>query len=128
MHPAAVERDFRAQSNRLVGWGWFLLVVAFLAWGWAAWQVFVPHGADGTSETCAPPAVADRPDPYSSGTATSDEERHERDCAAARDWATPVTLLVVSVPAFAAGSGLFAAGWAMDRARRLTADLERATG
>lgn len=39
-----------------------------------------------------------------------------------------MTLLVVSVPAFAAGSGLFAAGWAMDRARRLTVDLEQATG
>ncbi|WP_436737824.1 hypothetical protein [Streptomyces sp. BBFR102] len=128
MHPAAVERDFHAQAARLRGRGWALLAVALLAWVCAAWQVFLPYGADGTSETCAPPAVADRPDPYSARTSLTDRERHELNCAVARDWTTPVTFLVVSVPASAAGCGLLAAGWAMERARRLTVELERASG
>lgn len=102
MHPAAVERDFHAQSNRLLGFGWILLVLAVLAWGWAAWQVFVPHGVDRSSKTCAPPAFADRPDPYSNRSVLNGDERHERNCAAVRDWTTPVALLVFSAPAFAA--------------------------
>ncbi|MFD6861966.1 hypothetical protein ACFWDM_05930 [Streptomyces diastaticus] len=128
MHPAAVERDFHAQSNRLLGFGWILLVLAVLAWGWAAWQVFVPHEVDRSSKTCAPPAFADRPDPYSNRSVLNDDERHERNCAAVRDWTTPVALLVFSAPAFAAGSGLFTAGWLMERTRRLTVQLEQATG
>ncbi|MFD4985714.1 hypothetical protein [Streptomyces sp. NPDC058374] len=128
MHPAAVERDFQAQAGRLQGWGLASLVVAVVGWGWAAWQVFVPHGVDGSSESCVPPAFADRSDRYRDPSMMNDEDRHERQCATARDWTTPVTLLVVSVPAFAAGSGLLAAGWTMERTRRLTTDLERATG
>jgi len=127
MHPAAVEDRFRTGTERLRGWGFGLLALAAILWGYAAWQLLTPyelHHPNGDSTDCTAPAFADREDVYSGGYAYSGE----RHCAAARDWPKPVAALVLATPLATAGGVLLAIGSVSGRLRQHEADLDRARG
>ncbi|WP_329118830.1 hypothetical protein [Streptomyces sp. NBC_01465] len=127
MHPAAVEQDFLARSDRLRGWGVGLLCLAAVIWAYAAWEMFTPFTSTVWEVDCSAPAFSERRDLYIDDRTTDAHDRALR-CDADRDWTGPVTALVLSVPISAAGAALLATGTAMSALRRHDDALRRAEG
>lgn len=109
MHPIALTQNHRDRSVRIQLWGVGLLVAATAFWLYAAWQVFVPYGSTYNAVDCPAPVNADPRDIYYDLN-SSDTHADALQCAADRDWPSPLSALVISVPLAVAGGVSFAVG------------------
>ncbi|MEV0846265.1 hypothetical protein AB0J21_10380 [Streptomyces sp. NPDC049954] len=127
MHPLVVVDRFRSGSGRLRAWGVTLLVLAGLLWVYAAWQMFAPYTGEFGRVDCSGPAFQDhedlyREDPYRGSASRNWGVYNAESCAAARDWAGPLTALVLSTPLATVGGMLAATGTA---SLRVSEHIER---
>ncbi|MFE9251728.1 hypothetical protein [Streptomyces sp. NPDC007088] len=112
MHPLVVVDRFRSGSERLRAWGVALLVLAGLLWVYAAWQMFTPYTGEFGKVDCSGLAFQEREDLYREDPHRSTDSGdwgvyNAQSCAVARDWAGPLTALVLSTP-FATVGGILA--------------------
>lgn len=115
MHPLVVEDRFRSGSGRLRAWGVTLLVLAGLLWVYAAWQMFAPYTGEFGAVDCSGLAFQDREDLYRDDASLRRGDYEAQSCAVARDWAGPLTALVLSTPLATVGGMLATTGTASVR-------------
>ncbi|MBT2406627.1 MULTISPECIES: hypothetical protein [unclassified Streptomyces] len=102
------DKAFRDRADRRQTWGVFLLLVALGIWLWVAYQLLAPFSISGTSHDldCGSRVFYDAGE---SGRKSYAEAEGQR-CAAERDLADPLALLLLALPFAVGGAFQYASG------------------
>ncbi|KJY40783.1 MULTISPECIES: hypothetical protein [unclassified Streptomyces] len=120
MTAEAYETTFRERAERKRTVGVFLFIAAGGIWLWLAYQLFAPFSLGSSSgRTCASRVFYDEGDSGKRGYADAEGDR----CAAARDSADLLGMLVVSLPLAAVGLFQYTSGTVSLAMRRHTEEL-----
>ncbi|MEV6730317.1 MULTISPECIES: hypothetical protein [unclassified Streptomyces] len=117
----AYEIAFRERAERKRTLGVFLFIATGGIWLWLAYQLFAPFSLSGSSSsrTCASRVFYDEGDSGKRSYADAEGDR----CAAARDSADLLGMLVVSLPLAAVGLFQYTSGTVSLAMRRHTEEL-----
>ncbi|MEU0227000.1 hypothetical protein ABZ177_21890 [Streptomyces sp. NPDC006284] len=121
MHPHVFDTRFRERGRRTMSWGFGLLAVAALLWGWCAVLLTTPYEVDrahfARAVECEPRLSTDD--------GTANEGPSKDPCGDARDWPEALALLGLSVPVSVAGAALLTYGLLGVRVSEHAAELAR---
>ncbi|AZM87110.1 MULTISPECIES: hypothetical protein [Streptomyces] len=124
MRALVYDNAFRERARRKQAWGFFLLVASAGIWLWIAVQLLLPYPVTGRDDECQSRVFytkqTDRGRPYE-GYAEAEGTR----CAAERDWAELLALLLLSLPTAVVGTVLYTSGSTGHQLSEHTAEVNR---
>ncbi|RSS56250.1 hypothetical protein EF912_14445 [Streptomyces sp. WAC07061] len=124
MRALVYDNAFRERARRKQAWGFFLLVASAGIWLWIAVQLLLPYPVAERDDECQSRVFytkkTDRGRPYE-GYAEAEGTR----CAAERDWAEFLTVLLLSLPTAVVGTVLYTSGGTGHRLSEHAAEVNR---
>ncbi|MEW1635296.1 hypothetical protein AB0469_14575 [Streptomyces sp. NPDC093801] len=124
MKALVFDNAFRERARRKQAWGFSLLAASAGIWLWIAAQLLLPYSVTGRDAECQSRVFytkeAERGRPYQ-GYADAEGTR----CAAERDWAGLLALLLLSLPTAVVGTVLYTSGGTGHRLSEHAAEVNR---
>ncbi|MGR4882863.1 hypothetical protein ACIPUC_26125 [Streptomyces sp. LARHCF249] len=130
MRALVYDTAFRTRADRKQTWGFGLLAVSAGIWLWIAAQLLLPFSAEhggGSPDDCESRVFYSTREVGMKRTSTDYADAEGTRCAAERDWAGLLALLVLSLPVAVVGTVLYTSASTARRLSEHAAEVARLT-